>query len=412
MATGPYLLLEEPASYSKADILTFFGIPPAPENSLEQNIKKKRQFWGKRANGVGGRAQAEAIKNWIQKLSKLLEDGEFPDQPIIHTADGGFQVVGEPKTPHELAEQLEAFLRQRDIQSVLTTANWALDRWPGDAEVLLYIALALSELLRDYRDLSQNVVALADRVTTDALAAAPREPQAWAARARYAVATGGTAEIDEIEPRAAAAGVSLPAEVYGILAVSALRRGDTDAGVRQLIRQVEVSGGDPAVRSVAVDAMLNGAILPLLPITDRKGAAAYVEAVQVAAWLASGVPESEAELIPYRIWAQQAVAGVFTGDLALKSFLGVLTGFVGLPIYAKASARPGWRVLRDGPIDTKTWRQWLTISDGGYVESVHTRAAGKFDWQSTPGERWPDRDRVVALVRQGTVTRNGKPVKK
>lgn len=74
----PYLLLEEPKSYQKADILDFFGIPPAPENALPKNIKAKRQFWGKRANGVGGREQANKIKNWIQKLSKILEDGEFP----------------------------------------------------------------------------------------------------------------------------------------------------------------------------------------------------------------------------------------------------------------------------------------------------------------------------------------------
>ncbi|MCT9002610.1 tetratricopeptide repeat protein [Microbacterium memoriense] len=409
MATEEYLLVEEPKSYAKEDILAFFGIPPAPDKALEKNIKAKRQFWGKRANGVGGRAQAEAIKTWIQKLSKLLEDGEFPDQPIVHTADGSFVVVGDPKSAAELADQLEMFLRQRDWQNVFQVARKALETWPDDEEVLLYVALALSELLRDVSGLSDDVVLWADRATTAALEAAPRQPQAWLARARYALAVGMLPEVDSLESRAAAVGVALPTEAYGIVATSAFRAGNTDVGIRQLIKQVTVSGGDPAVRSVATDAMIAEVILPLLPIGDKKMAAAYVEAVAVAAWIAMGVPESEAELIPYRIWAQQASGGVFIGDLALKPFLGVLTGFLALPLYAKAASRPGWRVLRDGPTDKKTWRQWLMIADGHYVESVHAAARGRFFWQEAPGARWPNQQQVEALISSGQLTVNGKP---
>lgn len=412
MATDDYLLLEEPRSYAKDDILAFFGIPPAPGSDLEKNIKSKRQFWGKRANGVGGRAQAEAIKTWIQKLSKLLEDGEFPDQPIVHTADGSFVVVGTPKNADELADQLEMFLRQRDWQTVFRVAHAAVETWPGDPQVLLAVALALTELLRDATGLGDQLAPWTDWATSAALNASPREPRAWLARARYALAAGLTPEIDLLEPRATELGVPLPAEVHGIIAINAFRAGNTDAGIRQLITQVAVSGGDPAVRSVATDTMIREVILPLLPITDRKMAAAYVEAVSVAAWLAIGVPESEAELIPYRIWAQQAVGGVFIGDLALKPFLGVLTGFLALPLYAAAASRPGWRVLRDGPTDKKTWRQWVSIADGQYIESVHANARGRFAWQDSLGARWPDQQQVERLIASGQLTLNGKPLAK
>ena len=412
MAVEPYLLLEEPRSYQKSDILDFFGIPPAPENSLEANIKSKRQFWGKRANGVGGRAQADAIKNWIQKLSKLLEDGSFPDQPIVHTADGGFKVVGEPTTPLELAEQLELFLRQGDVANVLAAAHKALEKWPDDAEVLLYIALALSELLRDYFDaVNEEWKAYTDTVTERALSASPENPQAWLARARYALATGMYAEVDGIEARAQSMGVELPAEVYGTIATSAFRGGNIDAGVRKLIRQVVVSNGDPAVRSVATDAMLNEVVIPMLPLVDRKGAAAYVEAVAVAAWLADGVPESQAEIIAYRIWAQQAVGGFFIGDFALKSFLGVLTGFLALPLYGNAASRSGWRVLRDGPTDEKTWQQFQLIAGATYIESVHAKARRPFEWQNTAGERWPTQEQAVALIQNYGYTRKNKLIK-
>jgi hypothetical protein len=204
----------------------------------------------------------------------------------------------------------------------------------------------------------------------------------------------------------------LPAEVHGIIATASFRSGDIDMGIRQLIRMVDVSGGDPAVRSVATDAMLNEVVNPLLPIMDRKGAQAYLEAVQVAAWLADGVPESQSELIAYRIWAQQAVGGVFIGSFALKSFIGVLTGFLALPIYSNAASRPAWRVLRDGPRDQATWELFPQINGGGYVENVHAKAARKFDWQANVGQPWPTQQEAHALVQTHGLTKNGKAVKK
>ena len=413
MVNELYLNLTEPKSYAKADILEYFGIPPQPESDLDQNLTAKRQFWGKRANGPAGREAANTVKNWIQKLSKLLEDGEFPDAPIVHTADGGFKVVGEPANAAELAEQLEAFLVQGDVANVLTVARKALERWGSDPEVLLILALALSEILRDYSgQVAQDVFALADAVTTDALSAQPDNVEGWRARARFALASGATAEVHSLEGRAHSHGIRLPAEVHGIIATASFRTGDIDTGIRQLIRMVDVSGGDPAVRSVATDAMLKEVVNPLLPIMDRKGAQAYLEAVQVAAWLAEGVPESQSELMAYRIWAQQAVGGVFIGSFALKSFIGVLTGFLALPFYSNAASRPAWRVLRDGPRDHATWELFPQINDGSYIENVHAKAARKFDWQDHAGQPWPTQQEAQVLVQTHGLTKNGKAVKK
>lgn len=406
-----YLLIEEPKSYQKADILDFFGIPPKPESELAKSIKAKRQFWGRRANGVGGREQAKKIKDWIQKLSKILEDGAFPDQPIIHTADGGFKVVGEPTTPAELAEQIEFFLRQGDIAGVLTLVDNAVNHWPGDPEVLLIVALALTELLRDHFDqINAEWRARTDSVTLQALNVLPGNADAWNARARFALAVNNLAELEGIDQQAQAWGIALPAEVYGSIAAAAFRSGNRDAGIRQLIRQVLVSGGDPAVRSMATDTMLTEAVVPLLPILDKRSAVLYDEAVAVAAWLADGVPESQAEILGHRIWAQQATSRVFTGDPSMKSFLGVLTGFIALPIYSRAMSRPGWRVLRDGPMDKVTWRQFPLIADGEFVEAVHSRAHRKFEWQQAVGQKWPNREQSQAMVQQFGFTKNNRPI--
>ena len=410
--TDEWKLLEEPRSYSKADILDYFGIPPHPENSLEKNIKEKRQFWGKRANGVSGRETAARIKDWIQKLSKILEDGVFPDAPIIHTADGGFKVVGEPQTVAELAEQLEQFLRLGDAANVLATARRALDKWGDDPNALMIIALALSELMRDYGPPLPEVAQLTAGVTQRALAVQPRNPQAWLARARYALAVGAKEELHSLEASATAAGAVLPAESYGIIASYSFRTGNIDGGIQSLIRQVIISNGDPAVRSTAVDAMLQEVILPRLPIVDKQGAVAYAEAVRVAAWLAQGVPESESELVAYRVWAQQALGGVFIGNLVIKSFLGVLTGFLALPLYGKAVSKPGWRVLRDGPTHKNTWEQWLYLSDGEYVEQVHAKAKDRFPWEAWFGQRWPKTNEVEAYIRrEGFTDSKGNRVK-
>lgn len=413
MIDGEWKLIEEPASYSKADILTYFGIPPHPDSNLEQNIKAKRQFWGKRANGVSGREAAARIKDWIQKLSKILEDGQFPDAPIVHTADGTFRVVGEPKTPAELAEQLESFLRQGDVANVLQTATRALDIWPDDPDALVIVALALSELMRDTPQPNVDLVQLSQIATTRALAERPRDPQAWLARGRHALAMKSAHELESFEARAIQVGVRLPAEALGIVATYAFRVGQKDRGVAMLIRQVVASGGDPAVRSVAVDAMINEAILPLLPILDKTQATAYVEAVNVAAWLAAGVPESEAELVAYRVWAQQAVGGVFVGNPALKAFLGVLTGFLALPLYAKAVSRPGWRVLKDGPTHQVSHYQWALLADGEYVERVHSRAHNRFAWETVFGRQWPTQAQAEAYIqREGYTDSKGRRVKR
>ena len=394
-----WVQLTEPASLSQDDIFKFFGIPPSPEGDLENNIKAKRQFWTKRANGPGNRALAAKVKQNIQNLSKVLEEGAVPER-IVPTGDGKYQVLGEAATPGELADQLELFLRAGDLANVVATARLGLEKWPDDIDVIVAVALALSELARDYPRISEDVRMLARSTTDRALESVPHDPDVWLAKARVTLAFGTVDEVSALEARGTAHAVSLPAELYGIVATASFRALDIANGIRQLVRAIESSDGDPGVRSVATDSMIQEVLIPMLPLTSRKAAQAFGEAVQVAAWIADGVPESEAELLKFRVWATESQARVFIGDLALKSFLGVLTGFVALPFYSKIASRPGWRVLNDGPGAKQSWIQWMDVADGEFIEELHRLSPTPFTWQQS-GASWPTREQVLSTMTSG-----------
>lgn len=395
-----WVQLTEPASLSQDDIFKFFGIPPSPHDNLEKNIKAKRQFWTKRANGPGGRELAAKVKQNIQNLSKVLEEGAVPER-IVPTEDGKYQVLGDAATPQELADQLEMFLRAGDWANVVATARFGLEKWPEDNDVIVAIALALSELARDLPSISHDVRAFAASSTDRALETAPSNPDVWLAKARVVLAFGTIEEVEALEMRATAQEVSLPAELYCIVATASFRAGDAPAGIHRLVRCVESSNGDPGMRSVATDSMIREVLIPMLPLTSRKAAQAFAEAVEVAAWIAEGVPESEAELLKFRIWATESQSRVFIGDLALKSFLGVLTGFVALPLYSKIASRPGWRVLNDGPTNKNSWVQWVDVAEGEFIEELHQLSPRPFAWQGAAGEKWPTREQVVQALTTG-----------
>lgn len=396
-----WLQLTQPASLNQDDIFKFFGIPPSPQDNLEKNIKSKRQFWTKRANGPGGRELAAKVKQNIQNLSKVLEEGAVPER-IVPTGDGKYQILGEATTPQELADQLEMFLRAGDWANVVATARLGLEKWPDDIDVIVTIALALSELARDLPSVSQDVRAFAASSTDRALASAPYNPDVWLAKARVVLAFGAIEDVEALEMRATAQNVSLPAELYGIVATASFRAGEVAGGIHRLVRSVESSNGDPGVRSMATDSMIREVLIPMLPILNRKAAQAFAEAVQVAAWIAEGVPESEAELLKFRIWATESQARVFIGNLALKSFLGVLTGFVALPLYSKIASRPGWRVLKDGPTNKHSYLQWMDVAEGEFIEELHQLSPTPFAWQGTSSEKWPTREQVVQALTSET----------
>lgn len=58
---------------TEEELYRFFGASQGDQETLKENIKKKRQFWARRANGPGGREAGLEMKNLIQKLSKKLD---------------------------------------------------------------------------------------------------------------------------------------------------------------------------------------------------------------------------------------------------------------------------------------------------------------------------------------------------
>ncbi|MCZ2817273.1 hypothetical protein [Modestobacter sp. VKM Ac-2984] len=396
MTTPEWVLEAVPRSTSRPDILAYFGVPPEPEAELESNIKRKRQFWGKRANGPGGRELAERIKKDIQNLSLVILKGNDADDLVV-TEDGHYTIVTFAETVEELCEQLADLLRRGDANGVQTACRRALARWPGDAEVGLAVALSLSDLVADNIAVEEDGRRMALVTAQEAVRSRPQDARAWLAMARCSLAFDSPSAVLALEPRVASALAATPAELHGIFAAASFRTGDKDAGLMRLVNAVAASNGDPAVRSAATDTVIAEVLLPALPLRSTKDVAAFAEGADIAAWCAQDVPEAEAAVLPFRVWSVTAANQVFIGDHGLKALVGVLTGFSALPLYNRMASRPGWRVLLDGPTNARSWPGWCHVVSGSVVQELHARASGTFDWHEA-GQDWPDPQAVHAQM--------------
>lgn len=389
-----WVQLTEPASMTPSDIYLYFGVPPAPVDDLQKNIKKKRQFWAKRANGPGGRELADKVRKNIQNLSKVLEEGAVPEG-IIPTDDGGYIVLGDPQTPQELAEQLEALLRAGNWAKVVATCQYAMETWPTSIEVLVTLALTFSELVRDFPDIAVDVKQRADQVTATALQNVSQNANVWLARARVLESNNSLVDLINLEQQSTNCGIVLAPEFQLIMSDVFFRNADEKSAVQRLINAVIISQYDPGIKSLAADKMIQCVLLPKLPLVSKKDVKAYVESVQIASWIADGVPESEAELIEFRLWATECNQRVFIGNPMFKTLLGVLTGFIALPLFVKMSSSASWQILRDGPFNKNTCMQWAEVADTAVLEELHALTPRRFEWESNlPGGRWPTQDEV------------------
>jgi hypothetical protein len=394
MATPSWVLEAVPQSTARADILAYFGVPPEPEAELESNIKRKRQFWGKRANGPGGRELAEQVKKDIQNLSLVILKGADADELVV-TDDGHYKIVSLAETVEELCEQLADLLRRGDAAGVQSTCRRALTKWPHEAEVNVVVALSLSDLVADDITVDEDGRRMAMATAEEAIRARPQDPRAWVAKARCALAFDTPAEVLALESRVGSALAATPPEIHGIFAAACFRHGDKDAGLMRLVRAVSASGGDPAVRSAAAETVITEVLVPALPLGSAKEVAAFAEGADIAAWCAQGVPEAEGAVLPFRVWSVTATNQVFIGDHGIKALVGVLTGFSALPLYNRMASRPGWRVLLDGPTHAKSWTGWCQVVSGAVVQELHAKAPRAFDWHQ-PGQPWPDPQAVYA----------------
>jgi hypothetical protein len=371
-----------------ADLQEFFGIPPAPAETLPANIREKRKYWKKKQS----KARSEEALQFAGAVLQAIADAE--DALIRGAAatgggDAEFQPrVGdrEPLTIEDVWRELERLLFRGRYQDALNRVQRYEERWG------------------QYPNLPE--ISIDPRVLESAIAGSR-----WAigkmgpTEARYLtlvdlLEAGGRA--DQIPAVFADAASHLP-RMSASFRVRALAVRFADEAWLPLLRHcvdlVGQAGDDRALRSELVQMIITRAVTELLPLDSTDAVQRYQTIVGTAAWIADGVPEAEDFVRLHRMWASNADQPVFGGNWQYRAFFGLVTLFIALPLINNSMAKPAWQVLLTGPAlgDAKRRkaavlsqnRAWALVTRNAYIEPVHEKA--KLPWQQRVGQ-WPDVD--------------------
>jgi hypothetical protein len=406
LAQAAWLTIEDyPSRPTPTDLLSFFGIPPDPESKLDDNINRKRRHWHRLAQTAPpeGRRLAEAVKSAIAEAANALKRGAAAagGGPAASQSPVDASAFHDPKTVDELWRVIQRLLFRQRYADAIECARVAARKWPNSTEPFVAYAWVVNTAL------AQGDHGLPTNSVDQAIRVMERVMQVSAGGREYRIIIGllqTAGRIDEALERSYQAEDALqpfPADMLGLRVGLQARAGDIDAAMVTAVVAVHGHPSDDGIRGECVDALLGFALQRLLPVSSPESALAYGRLVRVAAWCADGVPDLEDRVRMHRLWAANCAQKVFAGNVALRSFVAIISGFLLLPVYNSASSRPSWQVLQDGPVTigrAKTRRMknfaFYQVASSPYVKAVHEDAAGKFSWVHESG-RWPDLEALV-----------------
>lgn len=379
--------MDLPAKPGPTDIRGFFGVPPDPEDKLDQNIARKRRHWSakvrqKVASEKAKRKVDEALRV-IAALEQQLKRGVIDEELDLERLREQF--AAEPETRvDELADLwriLEELLAGGRLDEALRVANEARTRFSGAREAeaafgwLAVVASrsgdgdAASEVLR-----KEGLVAL-----KTAIAAGETTGDAFTWKAILELDTGVPAEalrtLDEAE-KVLKTDPTPWMLSHRCEAQAALGKPDEALATAKLA--VDEKTDDLALRSNTVTALITAARVGLLPIPDEPGLRSYQALIEWAAWCAIGVPEAEDRVRPFRLWAVEAESRAYTGRVDLRTIIAVASGFLLLPLLNRARSKPHWQVLRDGP--QGSGEMFDVVALAGIPLFVHDGLLEKLPW--------------------------------
>lgn len=361
------------ASYNT--MLEFFGIPPDPDDKLNDNINRKRRIWYAKAscNNKQGREKAKEVVALIQRASEALKRGAVDD------VGGG----SAPEIPDSVFQTLEELWRiiseyvfADDYQQAIRVAREAVSRWGMTADS----ASALAWVMATGFDTGDLIVpALLQegiQAAEFAVSAQPGEARNWESRISLLLAQSrpddAAAATDEAA-RALSGGPTARLHILRMRAMLGLNRGEE--AMVTAVRAVQTASSDPdlimAVRSQVTTFLVNWLSAHLLPIKTVSGLTSYLEMVETAAWCSQGAPEAEDMVRVHRMWAANAGKRVFTGSWKLRSFLAVCTGFISLPLHNYARSSPAWEVFLDGIERQDYSGAFMIVASPRYVQAAH-----------------------------------------
>jgi hypothetical protein len=390
MSEAAWLKLTDiPPPRSEAKLLAFFGIPPDGLDKLDQNIARKRRVWHHKRNGVSpqGRKRAEAVLDLIHSSSRALLRGASAEEVVGGTAPVPV-VEALDVTLEDLWTVIDNLLANDEYERALWVAAEARKRWPDAARP--YAAYAWVVWVGWQAEFFVRTALLEEgvQVAEQALARGDGDPRGaervatWDSRLGLLLALERPGKALEAAREAESALGALPSRLQAHRAEGLVLCDRPDEGMAAAARAVVGARGDrallAAMRGRCATMLVQRLVERLLPVTSEEGLHRYVEAVNVAAWCARGVPEAEDLVRAHRLWAAQANQRFFAGSWEMRSFLAVCTAFGSLVPHNRARSRPAWQIYASGPKDGG--RTWNIIAQTGFVRSAHRAAESRLPW--------------------------------
>ena len=388
MEVAPWLeSFDLPARPTPTDLRGFFGVPPDPEEKLDDNISKKRRHWsGKiRQNAAASEAakrKVEQALSIIAALEQQLKRGVIDEELDLERLREQF--AGKPETRvdelGDLWRILEELLAAGRLDEALRVANDARTRFQGApvAEAAFgWLAVISSRSGGDTSALlrKEGLAALEAAIAGGETSA---DTFTWKA----------VLELDLEAPEKALATLAeaetvlkkeLTPWMYSHRCEAHAALGDPDEALEDAKRSVKADTDDLALRSNTVMALINAARVGLLPLASEDQLQRYQRLIEWAAWCALGVPEAEDRVRPFRLWAVEAESRAYTGRIELRSIIAVASGFLLLPILNRMRSKPHWKVLYDGP-QAGSGEMFEVVAEGGITGLVHEGLMEKLPW--------------------------------
>lgn len=386
MEVAPWLeSFDVPAQPAPADIRAFFGVPPDPEEKLDSNISQKRRHWRRKirehvASETAKRKVDQALRI-IAALEQQLKRGVIDEELDLERLREEFSA--EPETAvdelSDLWRILEELLAGGKLDEALRVANDARERFKGAREaeaafgwlaVMASRAGAASDVLRKEGLVALEAAIAAGETTTDAYA--------WKAILQLDL----NAPQEALETLGEAEKV-LKAELtpwmYSHRCEAHAALGEPEQALEDAKRAVDSHTDDLALRSNTVAALIKAARVGLLPLASEEQLRRYQELVEWAGWCATGAPEAEDQVRPFRLWAVEAESRAYTGRIELRSIIAVASGFLLLPFLNRVRSKPHWKVLYDGPKGA-SGEMFEIVARGGITGHVHEGLMDKLPW--------------------------------
>lgn len=389
---------------SSADLEAFFGIPPAPPEALDVNIRDKRKHWKKKQQ----KARSEDALRRAGGVLQAIADAEDRLKRGAAAASGGGARAPQPaevdRTPlsaEDVSQELERLLFRGRYREALDRVQRYEERWGGYPAFVDMRAVVILDAVQNMPGIQLAAGILESAITGTRQVIEQMGPT----EARYLTL------IDLLEV------AGRPGEIAGVFAEANVRLEGISASfraselkirfrkepwmalLRYCVELVRQAADDRALRSELVQMILERAVAELLPLKSAEAVREYQTVIATAAWIADGVPEAEDAVRFHRMWASNADQPVFGGNWQWRAFFGLITLFIALPLLNGSMARPAWQVVLTGPALAETKRRkgalmsqnrsWVLVTRNPYIESVHQKT--KLPWQERPGQ-WPQID--------------------